>query len=200
MVEKYFLMLIAAVAIVSAVKVIVAKNTVHSAFALILTFFSTAIIWLSLAAEFLAITLVLVYVGAVLVLFLFVVMMLEEEKVVAKAVNNNKYPLLISLLLLAVMVSVFSIYQDAKINPLPLNYLNENNIKILGKILFSEYLIEFEIVGIILLVGMISAIGLTYQDNIRRRTQVVDEQVQATASSRIRMLKLDGSEKLIEDK
>lgn len=198
--EEYLLMFIAAAALISAFKVVTSRNTVYSAFALILTFFSTAILWLSLAAEFLAISLVLVYVGAVLVLFLFVVMMFEEEVAVKETVLKNKYPLLASLLLLAVMVSVFSSYEDAKINPLPAPYEQFNNIKVLAQILFSQYLLEFEVVGIVLLVGIVAAISLTHNAKSKRKSQSVDKQVQVRATDRLRMLKLDGSEKLIEDK
>lgn len=198
--EKYLLMFIAAAALISAFRVITAKNTVQSAFALILTFFTTAILWLSLAAEFLAISLVLVYVGAVLVLFLFVVMMFEEEVTVKETVLKSKYPLLISLVLLALMVSVFTIYKDAQTNSIVVPYEQYNNIKVLAEVLFNEYLLEFEIVGLVLLVGIIAAISLTHNSVMRRKSQSVDQQVQARATDRLRMLKMDGSEKLIEDK
>ena len=149
--------------------VITARSTVHAALYLVLAFFSAACVWMLLKAEFLAIALVLVYVGAVMVLFLFVVMMLDINMARLREGFWNYLPVgaVVALLLVAEMILVlasrYSGLPDAPAPPpLPAGY---SNTKELGRLIYTEYVYPFEIAAVILLVAIVAAIALT----LRRR-------------------------------
>lgn len=181
----------AAILLLAGVRVITAKNPVHAALALVLAFFTAAGLWLLLEAEFLAITLVLVYVGAVMVLFLFVVMMLDIN---IEQMRQHFWDYLPIAALVAGLMAVQMILvlggetfgltaPEAK----PADY---SNTKELGRLLYTDYVYPFELAAVILLVAIVAAIALT----LRRRQGLkwVDpaEQVKVKREGRIRMVNL----------
>src|SRR5919205_2228676 len=154
-----------AVLLVSGLLVITSRNPVHSALFLVLAFFTASGIWLLLRAEFLAITLVVVYVGAVMVLFLFVVMMLDInlERVREGFWRNLPLALVVGVIMVWEMIAVLAYrYWGTAPRQLPAGY---SNTKELGRLLYTEYAYAFEIAAVILLVAVIAAIALT----LRRR-------------------------------
>jgi NADH-quinone oxidoreductase subunit J len=162
--------LFAALMLASAVLVIVARNPVHSVLWLILAFFNAAGLMVLVGAEFIAMLLVVVYVGAVAVLFLFVVMMLDIDFAELRAGFIRNFPLgiAIALVLLAELVLGIGAYRAGAIdlgtpvgNAAPL--VGRSNIESLGALLYGEYLFLFETAGIILLVAMVGAIVLTHR-------------------------------------
>ncbi len=185
--------LFAAVTVVAALRVVTARNPVHAALFLVLTFFSAAAIWMLLRAEFLAITLVLVYVGAVMVLFLFVVMMVDINLDRMREGFWRHLPVagfvgaLIVLELAAVLWQQFSRVGEADVPRLPADY---DNTKALGSLLYTEYVYPFEIAAVLLLVAIVAAIALT----LRRRTGVKGQhpgqQVRVKASDRLRIVRM----------
>jgi NADH-quinone oxidoreductase subunit J len=185
---------LAALAVFSSCMVVISKNSVRSVLYLVFTFFCTAGIWMLLESEFLAIVLVLVYVGAVMVLFLFVVMMLDIEapKMTDSFVKHWPIGLLVSGLLLGLMfVAVgqrhFGLDEVAMPIPKPSDY---SNVKSLGNLLYTDYLLPFEIAGVILLVAMIAAIGLTFRGPRETKTQKPNMQILANKASRLRIVKM----------
>ena len=180
----------AAVLLVSALAVITARNPVHGALALVLAFFTAAAIWLLLRAEFLAITLVVVYVGAVMVLFLFVVMMLDInlERVREGFWRNLPLALLVGGIMVLEMGAVLSTRIFA-VNPkqIPAGY---SNTKELGRVLYTQYAYAFEIAAVILLVAIIAAIALTLRKRKDSRSQDPAEQVRARREERVRLVSM----------
>jgi NADH-quinone oxidoreductase subunit J len=171
--------LFATVTITSAVLVIFARNPVHSVLWLILAFFNAAGLMLLVGAEFIAMLLVIVYVGAVAVLFLFVVMMLDIDFSTMRSGFNRNLPfgLLIAIVLLAEIVIAISAREAGPVlagaparNPVP-------NIEALGIELYSRYLLPFELAGLILLVAMIGAIVLTHRSRGDARGQNANRQI-----------------------
>lgn len=193
-----------AIMIAGALRVITARNPVHSALSLVLTFFATAAIWLLLEAEFLAITLVLVYVGAVMVLFLFVVMMLDINLTSVREGFMKFLPigLLFAVVLITQMVVVVG----------PENFGLENfaapaahaadysNTKELGRVLYTDYVFPFEIASVILLVAIVAAISLTMRRRPATKYQIPGKQVQVLKSDRLRIVKMDSVNKEGEEK
>ena len=171
--------LFATVTITSAVLVIFARNPVHSVLWLILAFFNAAGLMLLVGAEFIAMLLVIVYVGAVAVLFLFVVMMLDIDFTQLRSGFNRNLPfgLLIAIVLLAEIVIATSAY---KVGPAlagaPVAPATQN-IEALGAELYSRYLLPFELAGFILLVAMIGAIVLTHRSRGDARGQNASSQI-----------------------
>ena len=183
----------AAITVFAALRVITARNPVHSALFLVLTFVSTACIWMLLKAEFLAIVLVLVYVGAVMVLFLFVVMMLDINLDSVRQGFWRSLPValivgvLIVLELAAVLILSFGDISAADAPALPANY---SNTEALGALLYTDYVLAFEVAAVILLVAIIAAIALT----LRRRKDVrytdLSAAVRTRAADRVRLVKM----------
>lgn len=168
--------LFAAVAVASAVMVISARNPVHSVLFLILTFFNAAALFVLMGAEFLAMILVVVYVGAVAVLFLFVVMMLDVDFAELKAEMARYMPLalLIGLVILMQFVMAFGAWEsDAAAEGLRAQVIpdDRHNTEALGLILYDQYFLLFQLAGLILLVAMIGAIVLTlrHRQDIKRQ-------------------------------
>ena len=179
--------------VASALGVITARNPVHAALLLVLAFCTSAAIWIQLQAEFLAITLVLVYVGAVMVLFLFVVMMLDINMARLREGFWSYLPLgaVVAILLVAEMwvtieyASGFSGTPGPP--PLPAGY---SNTKELGRLVYTEYVYPFEIAAVILLVAIVSAIALTLRR--RKQSKYVDpaQQVVVRARDRVRIVQM----------
>ena len=171
--------LFATVTITSAVLVIFARNPVHSVLWLILAFFNAAGLMLLVGAEFIAMLLVIVYVGAVAVLFLFVVMMLDIDFTQLRSGFNRNLPfgLLIAIVLLAEIVIATSAYKAGPAMARAPAAQPVQNIEALGAELYSRYLLPFELAGFILLVAMIGAIVLTHRSRGDARGQNANRQI-----------------------
>ena len=186
--------LFSAVLLVSAFMVITARSTVHAALYLVLAFFNASCVWMLLQAEFLAITLVLVYVGAVMVLFLFVVMMLDINTDSLREGFWTHFPLaafvgvLIALEMALVMKGGFNL-PAAK--AMPPEVLKMGNTKALGVEIYTQYLYPLQVAAVLLLVAIISAIALTLRKRKDSRYQDPAEQVRVKASDRLRIVKMD---------
>ena len=170
--------LFATLTIVPAIAVIFARNPVHSVLWLILAFFNAAGLMLLVGAEFIAMLLVIVYVGAVAVLFLFVVMMLDVDFASLRSgfTKNLPFGLLVALVLLAeiiIAVSARNVGPGTGVIPT----VTQPNVVALGEMLYSRYLFPFEIAGLILLVAMIGAIVLTHRSRGDVRGQNVSKQI-----------------------
>ncbi|MGE5639558.1 MAG: NADH-quinone oxidoreductase subunit J [Clostridia bacterium] len=181
-----------AILLVSGIAVITARNPVHGVLFLVLAFFTASAIWLLLRAEFLAIALVVVYVGAVMVLFLFVVMMLDInlERVREGFWRNLPLALVVGGVMVAEMIAVlagryFSFYVPPQ--PLPAGY---SNTRELGKLLYTDYGYAFEIAAVVLLVAIIAAISLTLRRRKDSRHQDPGVQVRARREERVRLVSM----------
>lgn len=182
-----------AVLLGSAFRVITAPSTVHAALFLILGFFNAACIWMLLKAEFLAITLVLVYIGAVMVLFLFVVMMLDINSDKVRQGFWKHLPLgglvgaFAALEMAAVLMGGFRLNAA----PEPSAFaLQMGNTKLLGIAIYTQYLYPLEIAAVLLLVAIISAIALTLRGRKDSRSQNPGEQVKVKKADRLRVVKM----------
>ena len=180
-----------AVLILAALGVVTARNPVHAALFLVLSFFTASAIWLLLRAEFLAITLVLVYVGAVMVLFLFVVMMLDVniEQLREGFWRNLPIALVVGGLMAFEMISVlaYRVYGMPRPNELPLRY---SNTKQLGRLIYTDYVYAFEIAAVVLLVAIIAAIALTLRKRKDSRGQDPSQQVRARREDRVKLVSM----------
>jgi NADH-quinone oxidoreductase subunit J len=178
------------VLLLSGLLVITARNPVHGVLFLVLAFFTAAALWLLLQAEFLAITLVVVYVGAVMVLFLFVVMMLDInlERVRQGFWRNLPIALVVGGVMVWEMITVlaFRIW-GADPKPLPPGY---SNTKELGRVLYTQYAYAFEIAAVVLLVAIVSAIALTLRRRKDSRAQDPSQQVKARREERVRLVSM----------
>ncbi|WP_333676903.1 NADH-quinone oxidoreductase subunit J [Dyella sp.] len=184
----------AAVTVIAALSVITLRNSVHAVLALVLTFFSTACIWMLAEAEFLAIALIVVYVGAVMVLFLFVVMMLDidQEKLREGFVKFLPVGLVVAVVMLVEMLGLIGVrvmhVQTMGENPATAAGLS--NTAWLGMALYTQYLLPFEIAALILTVGVIAAVALTLRHRTGARKQHPSEQVAVKATDRVRIVKM----------
>ena len=182
--------LFATLTIASAVAVIFARNPVHSVLWLIMAFFNAAGLMLILGAEFIAMLLVIVYVGAVAVLFLFIVMMLNIDFAQLRSgfTRNLPFGLLVALVLLAEMVVAVSAWKAGPVTggAQPAT-TTQPNIEAIGELLYSRFLFPFEIAGLILLVAMIGAIVLTHRSRGDVRGQKVWKQVDRRPEDAIRL-------------
>lgn len=182
------------VAVFSAVLVITARNPVRSVLSLVVTFFSMAGIWMMLEAEFLSLILILVYVGAVMTLFLFVVMMLNIDRESKQSGFVRYWPigLVVTLALTGLVMLVLSPnYFGAIDMPLPaVDLSNASNTEQLGMLLYTQYAYPFEVAGVILLAGIIAAITLTHRGPRARKVQSVSKQVAANPKTGLRIIKM----------
>lgn len=179
----------ATVLVSAAVCMITVRNPVHAALFLVLAFFTSGAIWLLLEAEFLAIALVLVYVGAVMVLFLFVVMMLDINIAKIRAGFTRYLPigLLVGVVVAAEMIIV--IRQPAfNLQKPDSKSADYNNTQELGELLFTDYVYPFEIAGVILLVAIIAAITLTMRKRSVSKRQKPNQQINIDKSKRVRLV------------
>ena len=182
-----------AVLLAASFRVITARSTVHAALFLVLAFFSASCVWMLLRAEFLAITLVLVYVGAVMVLFLFVVMMLDINADQFREGFWKHFPLaamvgvVIALEMAFVLMRGFQPSQPAAVDP---KLLQLGNTRVLGIALYTHYLYPLQIAAVLLLVAIIAAIALTLRR--RKDSRYIDpgQQVRAKKADRVRIVKM----------
>ena len=192
-VKTGFFYLFSLVMLFSAFRVITARNPVHAVLFLMLTFSQASAIWLLLKAEFLAITLVLVYLGAVMVLFLFVVMMLDIKIDAMRRSFWKHFPLgatlgaVVVLEMAAVLMSGFRVTEEPQVagvvGQLPVAV---SNTKELGVLLYTEYVYPVQVAAVILLVAMIAAIALTLRE--RKDTKTIDASVQVRVKARDRLV------------
>jgi NADH-quinone oxidoreductase subunit J len=192
MFEAFVFYVFAAILLVSAICVITARNPVHSALFLVLSFFTASGIWLLLRAEFLAITLVLVYVGAVMVLFLFVVMMLDINLERLREGFWRYLPLgaAVGVLMAFEMGAVlYGRWFGLATAPraFPADY---SNTKELGRLIYTQYAYAFEIAAVVLLVAIIAAIALTLRRRKDSRGQDPSQQVKARREDRVRLVNM----------
>lgn len=187
--------LFAAILVFAASMVIIVRNPVQAALFLVLSFFASAGIWMLLEAEFLAIALVLIYVGAVMVLFLFVVMMLDINLAVMKEgfVKHLVLGSLMAVLLLGVMIGVVGPENfGADKTPPPLRHpADYSNTEELGRVLYTDYVYAFEIAAVILLVAIIAAIMLNLRKARNVKTPKAGEQVLVSKKDRLRIIKMN---------
>ncbi|MBB5206728.1 NADH-quinone oxidoreductase subunit J [Chiayiivirga flava] len=198
-VELIAFYLIGAITAASALAVITVRNPVYAVLCLVLTFFSSACLWLLLQAEFLAIALVLVYVGAVMVLFLFVVMMLDIKIDPIREGFARYLPVagLVAVIMAAEMFTLIGVNRLRQtIDPAnPALVDNGSNIEWIGRAMFTDYLLPFEIAGVILTVAIIAAITLTLRRRPGTKHQDAGRQVQVRAEDRVRLIKMDAETK-----
>jgi len=183
------------VLLVSAIGVITSRNPVHAALFLVFSFFNSAVLWMLLEAEFLAIVLVLVYVGAVMVLFLFVVMMLDINVAQMREGFTRYAPLgiLIALIVVAEIGSVVYVKSlGTEVTPVAQVAVEEgySNTGALGELLYTKYLYPFELAAVILLLAIVAAIVLTMRRRTGLKQQDVGAQVSVRARDRIRVVKM----------
>ncbi|MBD8873969.1 NADH-quinone oxidoreductase subunit J [Rhodanobacter sp. DHB23] len=180
-----------AVAVLSALAVISVRNSVHAVLSLVLTFFSVACIWMLAEAEFLAIALIVVYVGAVMVLFLFVVMMLDidMEHLREGFVRFLPVGLVVAVVMLLEMLGLIGV-RVMHAQTLGANPAGDSNTAWLGKALYSQYLLPFEIAALILTVGVVAAVALTLRQRQGVKHQRASQQVLVNPRDRVRVVKM----------
>jgi len=184
----------AAVTVAAALGVITLRNSVHAVLSLVLAFFSTACIWMMAEAEFLAIALIVVYVGAVMVLFLFVVMMLDidQEKIREGFVKFLPVGLIVAVVMLLEMLALIGVRvmhaQTMGVNPA--TAAHQSNTAWLGTALYTHYLLPFEIAALILTVGVVVAVALTLRKRTGVKHQSASQQVRVNPRDRVRVVKM----------
>ncbi|MEN7343711.1 MAG: NADH-quinone oxidoreductase subunit J [Pseudomonadota bacterium] len=188
-----------AVLLGAALGVVFSRNPIHAVMFLVLAFFNSAVLWLLLQAEFLAIVLVLVYVGAVMVLFLFVVMMLDinVEKLRDGFTRYAPVGLLIALIMAIELIQVISVESFAiqslvEAPALPADY---SNTKALGAVLYTEHVYAFELASVILLLAIVAAITLTMRKRPGLKVQDINKQVAVRREDRVRLVEMEAEER-----
>jgi len=193
MVETFFFYLFSSIIIFSAIMVVSSRNPVHSVLFLILSFFNAAGLFVMLKAEFLAMMLVIVYVGAVAVLFLFVVMMLNIKYEKLKQGFQRYLPIGITIGLILLIEILFVIngrgFDNVKTFS---NHSNLPNTHVIGSVLYTDYIYLFQVSGLILLVAMIGAIVLTLRDRKGVKKQSIIDQNERLVSDVIKVVKVEG--------
>jgi NADH-quinone oxidoreductase subunit J len=197
--DKLVFYILAAILVFAATRVITVRNPVHAALHLVLAFFTCSGLWLLLEAEFLAITLVLVYVGAVMVLFLFVVMMLDINTAPLREGFIRYLPVgltVAALMILEMYLVLRSKYFDAESMPAPARHAADySNTRELGSVLYTDYVYAFEIASVILVVAIIAAIALTLRKRPEAKMQNPAEQVKVRSTDRVRLVKMEAETK-----
>ncbi len=193
-IKEFLFYLFALVAVYAGLRVVTAKNPVHAALHLVLAFFTSAAIWMLLKAEFLAIALVLVYVGAVMVLFIFVVMMVDINFDKLREGFWTNLPVAAGIGIVIVLEMAFVLLKtfiipEGSANPLPMAP-GSSNTRELGKLIFTDYVYAFEVAAVILLVAIIAAVALTLRARKDAKGQDPNKQVLVRKSDRLRMVKM----------
>jgi NADH-quinone oxidoreductase subunit J len=199
--KDFVFFLLSLVLIASGLSVITSRNPVTAALSLVLAFFNAAGIWLLLQAEFLAIALVLVYVGAVMVLFLFVVMMLDINLDKLREGFWDYLPMagFIGILMMVEMVMVFKTKQF-NLSPLAEALPNSSNTELIGNTLYSDYVLPFELASVVLLIAIVSAIALTLRDRKDSKKTNPADQIAVKRKDRVRLVQMKSEEKYVKSK
>ncbi len=176
---------LAAVLLTAAVATVTLRCMVRAALCLILAFFTAAMLWMLLHAEFLSILLVLVYIGAVLVLFLFVVMMVERETPAEQRAPFRLSAALVALLMIAELLAVLGSEDFGPAQEVPSTI--GSNTQALGAVLYTEYALAFEAAAVALLIAIVGAIALTLRERGEQHRQKPSEQTQASKQERLRL-------------
>ncbi|CAB9542397.1 NADH-ubiquinone oxidoreductase chain J (EC [Bathymodiolus brooksi thiotrophic gill symbiont] len=180
--------------IASSLAMIFSRNAAKAVLFLILSFFSAASIWILLEAEFLAITLILVYVGAVMVLFLFVIKMLNIDKSTLRAKFAGYLPLglVVAIIIVAEMALVLGSNQfGLEVIAAPARHAADySNITVLAMQLYTDYVYPFELAAVLLLIAIIAAITLVHKNEGNRKSQNISEQVSVKAKDRVRLVSI----------
>lgn len=195
----YLFYFLAAILLYASVRVITTRNPVHAALHLVLAFFTAAGIWLLLEAEFLAIALVLVYVGAVMVLFLFVVMMLDINIDKLREGFWDYLPMagIIGVLMAVEMAMVLG--GKYFVSPRAVSHTADySNTAALGRVMYSDYLLPFELAAVVLLVAIIAAISLTLRERGDSKKLDPAAQVAVKRKNRVRLVKMDAVVEKVE--
>jgi NADH-quinone oxidoreductase subunit J len=192
--ESLVFYVLSAVLLGAAIAVISLRNPVHAVLALILAFFASGGLWILLEAEFLALTLVLVYVGAVMVLFLFVVMMLDVNLAELRAGYASYLPVGV-IVALAMVFSMLAVvggdhFTLANFPDPPAAAADATNTSDLGRLLYTKYVYPFEVASVVLLVAMVAAIALTMRPTRQTRAQNPEWQVSVRREDRVRLVKM----------
>jgi NADH-quinone oxidoreductase subunit J len=189
--------LFATITMLAGMGVVLARNPVHAALFLVLAFCSAAGIWMLLEAEFLAIALILVYVGAVMVLFLFVVMMLDINLVKLREGFWRWFPFgaLLAGLMVFEMIWVLGSPQLSDVSSAIVHGADYSNTRELGRVLYTQYVYPFELAAVILLVAMVAAIALTLRRRTNVKKQNISEQVKVKKADRLRIVKMQSETK-----
>jgi NADH-quinone oxidoreductase subunit J len=189
--------LFSAILVFAALRVVTARNPVHAAVWLVLAFFTAAAHWLMLRAEFLAIVLVLVYVGAVMVLFLFVVMMLDVNFDNLRTQFKSYLPVgaTVFLLVLIEMTLVLLGNKSVGVAGVTAAAPAGGNTQALGSLIYTDYVYPFEIAAVILLVAIVAAIALTHRQRRETKHQDPAEQVRTRPQDRLRILEMKSEKK-----
>ncbi len=191
----YFLSVIL---VYSALRVVTLRNPVHAALHLVLAFFSASGVWILLQAEFLAIALILVYVGAVMVLFLFVVMLLDINLDRLREGFWSYLPMgsIVALIMVAEMGLVLSgSYLNWFESDVPQTVAGHSNVQAVGRLLFTNYVYPFELASVILLVGIVAAVSLTLRGKRKSKSVSPSQQVFVKSLDRVRVLKMPAERK-----
>ncbi|HEY4531490.1 MAG TPA: NADH-quinone oxidoreductase subunit J [Luteimonas sp.] len=187
----------AAVALAGAIGVIGSRSPVHSALFLVLTFFSVACTWIIAGAEFLGVALILVYVGAVMVLFLFVVMMIDVDLAPINEGYVRYLPigLVVAVVMLLELLSLIGVmaFVDTPFAPDPVEAAGVSNTVWIARRLFTDFLLPFEVAAVILTVAVIAAVTLTLRRRPGTKHQIPGEQVRTRAGDRLRMVDMPAS-------
>ncbi|OIQ71913.1 NADH-quinone oxidoreductase subunit J [mine drainage metagenome] len=200
--QDYVFYALAAILLFAGLRVITARNPVHAALFLVLAFFTASGIWLLLEAEFLAIALVLVYVGAVMVLFLFVVMMLDINLDKLREGFWNYAPLagFVGVLMAMEMIAVVGVrhFGPDRVNAPSPHAADYSNTAELGRLLYTDYVLPFELAAVVLLVAIVAAIALTLRR--RKDSKYLDpaSQVRIKRADRIRLVSMPSEKELPE--
>jgi len=198
-IETIIFYIFAAIMLFAALRVITSRNPVHSALFLVLAFFTASAIWMLLRAEFLAITLVLVYVGAVMVLFLFVVMMLDINLDRLREGFWSYLPLGATIALLMILEMVLVLggrYFSLQAMPAPADPgASYSNTRELGRLLYTDYVYPFELAAVVLLVAIIAAIALTMRKRKDTKYQNPSQQVSVKRADRVRLVSMPSEKK-----
>ncbi|MDG2354240.1 MAG: NADH-quinone oxidoreductase subunit J [Gammaproteobacteria bacterium] len=185
--------------IASSLAMIFSRNAAKAVLFLILSFFSAASIWILLEAEFLAITLILVYVGAVMVLFLFVIKMLNIDKSTLRAKFAGYLPLglIVAAIIIAEMTLVLGGNQfGLDVVAAPARHAADySNITVLAMQLYTTYVYPFELAAVLLLIAIIAAITLVHRNEASRKKQSISEQVSVQAKDRVRLVSIASPKK-----
>jgi NADH-quinone oxidoreductase subunit J len=193
--EQLLFYLFAAVLLGAGISMVTVRNPVYAALSLIVCFFTSAALWVTLEAEFLGIVLVLVYVGAVMVLFLFVIMMLDinHDHLREGFIKYLPVGLLVAVVITVEMVLVINAgdFAAEKYQQAVRHGAEYSNTEALGAVLYQEYLYPFEIAAVILLVAIIAAITLTLRRRPDTKSQDIGQQIRVQSKDRVRLVKME---------